>query len=215
MQHTVIPEPISHYSEKFSTTETPFLRELNQKTQQEIPGANMLSGHVQGLFLQLVSLLVRPRSILEIGTYTGYSATCLARGLKKGGTLHTVDIDDSLQSVRDEFWEKEGLQGIIKQHIGSGDKVIPELKEDFDLVFIDADKKNYGLYFDLVIDKIPSGGWILADNVLFHGEIVLPENQQSESAHAIHHFNTKIAEDNRVEQVVLTIRDGLMLIRKK
>ena len=215
MQHTIIPAPISAYAEQFSSPESEFLKALNEKTHQEIPGAQMLSGHLQGQFLQFISRMIQPRNILEIGTYTGYSATCLARGLAVGGMVHTIDIDAALQDLRDEFWKKEGLTQVIRQHIGAADKVIPELTDVFDLVFIDADKRNYGLYFDLVMDKIPAGAWIVADNTLFHGEVVLPEEQRSKAAGHIHQFNRKVSADDRVEQVLLPVRDGISIIRKK
>lgn len=215
MQHTIIPEPISEYAEQFSSPESVFLKALNEKTHQEIAGAQMLSGHLQGLFLQFISRMIQPKCVLEIGTYTGYSATCLAKGLVADGVVHTIDIDATLQELRNEFWKKEGLEQAIKQHIGPADKVIQELKETFDLVFIDADKRNYGLYFDLVIDKIPAGAWMVADNTLFHGEVVLPDDQRSKSAGFIHQFNRKVLADNRVEQVLLPLRDGITIIRKK
>lgn len=215
MEHIINPEPINEYAERFTTHESEVLKRLNDKTHREIQGAQMLSGHLQGAFLQMISLMLQPKNVLELGTYTGYSAICLAKGLKEGGKLHTIDIDNRLQAVREEFWQKENLLDKIVQHIGNAADIIPSLEMPFDLVFIDADKKNYGLYFDLIIDKIPAGGWLLADNVLFHGEVILPSDQQSKPATAIHFFNQKIAADNRVEQVLLPIRDGLMLIRKK
>ncbi|HET8573826.1 MAG TPA: O-methyltransferase [Edaphocola sp.] len=215
MQHTITPEPISEYAEQFSSPESILLKALNEKTHREIPGAQMLSGHLQGLFLQFISRMIRPERILEVGTYTGYSAICLAKGLAKGGILHTIDVDATLQEVRNEFWAREGLEQVVEQHIGPADKIIAELKGAFDLVFIDADKRNYGVYFDLVIDKVAPGGWILADNTLFHGEVVLPEEQRSKSAGFIHQFNRKVSADNRVEQVILPVRDGITIIRKK
>lgn len=215
MEHIINPEPINAYAERFTTQESEALKQLNDKTHREIQGAQMLSGHLQGTFLQMISLMLQPVNVLELGTYTGYSAICLAKGLKEGGKVHTIDIDDRLQPVRDEFWEKENMQEKIVQHIGKAADIIPSLDVPFDFVFIDADKKNYGLYFDLLIDKMPSGGWLLADNVLFHGEVILPADQQSKPAAAIHLFNQKIAADDRVEQVLLPVRDGLMLIRKK
>lgn len=215
MEHIINPKPINAYAEFYSSPENAVLQELNEKTRNEIPGAQMISGHLQGIFLQLISEMIQPKNVLELGTYTGYSAICLAKGLQKGGKVHTIDIDNSLQKIRDTFWEKAGLADKICQHIGAAKDIIPTLEAPFDLVFIDADKKNYGLYFDLVIDKIEQGKWILADNVLFHGEVLLPSEQQSKAAKAIQLFNEKIATDNRVERVILPMRDGLMLIRKK
>lgn len=215
MQHIITPDPISRYAEQYTSPETPVLAALNKKTQEEVPGAQMLSGHLQGMVLQLISQMIRPKNILEIGTYTGYSALCLAKGLQDGGILHTLDIDEKLQSIRDESWKAAGMEDKIIQHIGNASALIGQLEIVFELVFIDADKKSYGLYFDLLIDHMPSGAYFLADNVLFHGEVVLPAEQQSPTAKVIHEFNQKIAADERVEQVIMPLRDGLMLIRKK
>lgn len=215
MQHIITPDPINHYAEAYTTPESPVLAALNKQTHEEVRGAQMLSGHLQGMVLKLISQMIRPENILEIGTYTGYSAICLAKGLKEGGKLHTLDIDDQLQAMREEFWKAEGLETRIIQHIGNAAELIGQLDTAFELVFIDADKKNYGLYFDLLIDRMPSGSYFLADNVLFHGEVVLPPEQQSQTAKVIHEFNQKIAADERVEQVIMPLRDGLMLIRKK
>jgi len=214
MHHIITSEPISDYAENFSKKESQTLFELNQQTQL-MPGAQMISGHLQGVFLEMISCMIQPRNILEIGTYTGYSAICLAKGLKPDGKVHTIDRDRSIQGIRDDYWEKAGLDKVIQQHLGDAAIILQSLKEiPFDLIFIDADKGNYGLYYDLLIETVPSGTIFLADNVLFHGEVILPEDQQSKSAKAIHQFNKKIAEDKRVEQVLLPIRDGVSIIRK-
>jgi predicted O-methyltransferase YrrM len=215
MQHIITPDPINYYAEKYTSPENPVLAALNKKTHEEVHGAQMLSGHLQGMVLQLISQMIRPKNILEIGTYTGYSAICLAKGLQQGGKLHTLDTDETLQSIRDESWKAAGLEDRIVQHTGDAAALIGPLDTEFELVFIDADKKNYGLYFDLLIDRMSSGSYFLADNVLFHGEVVLPPEQQSQTAKVIHEFNRKIAADERVEQVIMPLRDGLMLIRKK
>ena len=215
MQHIITPDPINLYAEQHTSPESEVLAKLNQETHAHVKGAQMISGHLQGLVLQLLSQLVQPATILELGTYTGYSAISLAMGLRTGGKLHTVDIDDSLQKMRDAYWKEAGVDKRIVQHLGPAEQIIPTIQGSFDLVFIDADKKGYCQYFDLVIDRVPSGGLIIADNVLFHGEVILPEDQQSKSAIYIHQFNQKIAADNRVEQVLLPIRDGLMIIRKR
>jgi predicted O-methyltransferase YrrM len=188
---------------------------LNQETQALARGAQMLSGHLQGKVLQMISRMIQPKRILELGTYTGYSAIALAQGLQEGGKLHTVDVSDLWQELREKYWQEAGVRHLIEQHIGTAESVIQSLDGSFDLVFIDADKKNYGLYFDLVIDKMPAGAFIIADNVLFYAEVILPEEQQGSVAKHIHRFNQKIRNDNRVEQVILPIRDGIMLIRKK
>lgn len=215
MQHIITPDPINFYAEQYTTPEDAVQASLNRETHAHVRGSQMISGHLQGVVLQMLSQMIAPAQILELGTYTGYSAISLARGLKTGGKLHTVDIDPYLQDMRDKYWQEALVQDRIVQHIGEAATVIAKIKGDFDLVFIDADKKNYGLYFDMLIDRIPSGGFMIADNVLFHGEVILPADQQSSTAVYIHEFNKKIAADNRVEQVIMPVRDGLMLIRKK
>lgn len=215
MQHIITPDPINFYAEQYTTPEDAVQASLNRETHAHVRGSQMISGHLQGVVLQMLSQMIAPAQILELGTYTGYSAISLARGLKAGGKLHTVDIDPYLQDMRDKYWQEAGVQDRIVQHIGEAATVIAKIKGDFDLVFIDADKKNYGLYFDMLIDRIPAGGFMIADNVLFHGEVILPADQQSSTAVYIHEFNKKIAADNRVEQVIMPVRDGLMLIRKK
>ena len=215
MENKFTSDPINHYAEIYSSSESAVLEALNHETHASVHGAQMLSGHLQGQLLKMISYMVRPGLILELGTYTGYSAICMAYGLMDGGLLHTIDIDDKLQEMRDRYWKEAGLSTVIKQHIGEAASVIPEIEGEFDLVFIDADKKNYGLYFDLVIDRLSSRGCIIADNVLFHGEVIWPADQQGKNARHIHEFNQKIAADERVEQVILPIRDGLSVIRKK
>jgi len=215
MQHIITPDPINFYAEQYTSPEDTVQASLNRETHAHVKGAQMISGHLQGVVLQMLSQMIAPIQALELGTYTGYSAISLARGLKAGGKLHTVDIDPYLQEMRDKYWKEAGMQDRIVQHIGEAATVIPKIKGDFNLVFIDADKKNYGHYFDLLIDRIPGGGFMIADNVLFHGEVILPKDQQSNTAAYIHEFNKKIAADDRVEQVIMPVRDGLMLIRKK
>lgn len=174
----------------------------------------MLSGHLQGQLLQMMSNMIRPKNILEIGTYTGYSAICLAMGLQDKGRLHTIEIDEELQQMSAKYFADAGLQNKIIQHIGSAHQIIPALSERFDMVFIDADKTSYELYYDLVFDKVSIGGYILADNVLYDGEVVLPEEQQSKNAKAISAFNKKVKADKRVQHLLLPVRDGIMIIRK-
>lgn len=214
MEDKITSKEINDYAERFTVPETDVLAELNQKT-REMPGAQMISGHLQGAFLEMISCMVQPLNVLEIGTYTGYSALCLAKGLKENGKVHTIDKDNSIQELRNEYWEKAGMSNCIQQHLGDAAEVIESLKDiEFDLIFIDADKRNYGLYFDLLIDKVKNGTIFLADNVLFHSEVILPKSQQGKNAQYIHQFNEKIAEDARVEQVLLPIRDGISIIRK-
>ncbi len=215
MENRFTSDPINHYAEIYTTPESPALESLNLETNASVRGAQMLSGHLQGALLRMLSYMAKPKLILELGTYTGYSAICLAEGLTADGHLHTIDIDDKLQELRERYWQQALVSTKITQHIGEAAAVIPAIEGYFDLVFIDADKKNYSLYFDMVIDRMAAGGIIVADNVLFHGEVILPEGQMGKAAAAIHEFNQKIAADNRVEQVVLPIRDGLTIIRKK
>lgn len=215
MQHIITPDPINLYAEQFTSPESEVLADLNKETHAHVKGAQMISGHLQGMVLQLISQMLQPRLILELGTYTGYSAISLSTGLKPDGKLHTIDVDASLQSMRNSYWQKAGVDHKIVQHIGQAQDLIPTIKDGaFDLVFIDADKKGYCAYFDLVLENMNPGGIILADNVLFHGEIILPEDQQSKNAKYINQFNRKVADDKRVAQVLLPIRDGLMVIRK-
>ncbi len=211
----ITADPINNYAELYTTPEPEALASLNRETHAGVSGAQMLSGHLQGVLLQMISQMVRPKLILELGTYTGYSAICLAKGLGEGGLLHTVDIDNSLQEIRDRYWAEMKLSHCIRQHIGAADQVIDNISGTFDLVFIDADKKNYECYFDKVIDRMHSGGILLADNVLFHSEVIRPLDQQSNNARAMHAFNQKIAADPRVEQVILPLRDGISLIRRR
>lgn len=213
MPAEITSPPFHEYALKFTSPEGQSLHELNQET-QKLRGAQMISGHLQGTFLQMISKMIQPKNVLEIGTYTGYSAICLAAGLQEDGKVHTIDNEDTHQDLREKYWLQSGFQNQIVQHIGDAQHVISEIQEDFDLIFIDADKKNYGLYFDLLIEKVKSGTWFLADNVLFHGEVILPSEKQSKNAKYMHAFNQKIAGDNRVEQVLLPIRDGLTIIRK-
>ncbi len=215
MEHSLHSPNINNYVEAYTSPEDPVLSKLNRETNMKVFLPVMLSGHLQGAVLQAVSFLLNPRRILEIGTYTGYSAICLAKGLAEDGHLHTIDVNEELRDMCFRYICEAGLEGKITLHIGQAEKIIPELDETFDLVFIDADKVNYGLYYDQVFDKVRKGGFILADNVLYDGEVVLPEAEQSKNAKAIHAFNEKLRNDDRIEQVLLPIRDGIMIARKK
>jgi predicted O-methyltransferase YrrM len=208
-------EPLQEYAALYSAEEPPLLKKINRETYVQVSQPHMLSGHLQGRFLSLISKLVRPDRILEIGTFTGYSALCLAEGLQPGGELHTVDVNDELADRCRAYFEEAGLGNRIILHTGEAAALLPGIPGPFDLVFIDADKPNYSTYYDLVIDKLRPGGVILADNVLYHGEVLSPDSGQSHNARAISAFNKKIAADERVETVLLTLRDGLFLIRKK
>jgi predicted O-methyltransferase YrrM len=173
----------------------------------------MLSGHVQGDFLSLVSYLIKPERILEIGTYTGYSALCLVKGLTEKGQLHTLEMREEEATFAKKYFDRSESRNKIFQHIGDAKKIIPQLNETWDLVFIDADKVGYIEYFEMVLPLVRKNGLIIADNVLYHGE-VLEKEIKGKNAKAIHAFNEHIKNDNRVEQVMLTVRDGLLLIRK-
>jgi caffeoyl-CoA O-methyltransferase len=214
MSQTLVSTAINDYAENFTTPETTALAELNRETNMKVEIPQMLSGHLQGAILQAVSCMIRPKRVLEIGTYTGYSAICLAKGLTTDGILHTIDINEELKDMCFRYFCKAGLEDKIKQHIGKAAEIIPHLDESFDLVFIDADKQNYSLYYDLVFDKVRVGGFILADNVLYDGEVVLPDSEQSKNARALHAYNQKIKADGRVEHVLLPVRDGIMITRK-
>ena len=208
----VSPE-IEKYIEAHTTGESDVLQQLNRKTQTDVLMPQMLSGKVQGQFLKFISQMLQPERVLEIGTFTGYAAICLAEGLTENGKLFTIDINEELEAIVKTHVEKAGLQNKIIQIIGNAAQEIQQLDETFDLVFIDADKQNYGLYFDLVIDKVRTGGIILADNVLWSGKII--QEQKDKDTQKLAEFNDKVQQDNRVENVIVSIRDGIMMIRKK
>jgi len=190
------------------------LQELSRETHLHVLRPRMLSGHLQGKMLTLFSQMVSPKRILEIGTFTGYSAICLAKGLQADGRLHTIEINDELEAIAKKYFAKAGLANKIVQHIGDARTIIPKLDETFDLVFIDADKREYSSYFDLVFDKVKSGGIIIADNILWNGKVVETVDPTDEQTIGILNFNQKIKNDPRVNQLILPFRDGLMLIRK-
>ena len=162
----------------------------------------------------MISQMIRPNAILEIGTFTGYSALCLAKGLAEGGKLHTIEIDDELESIAKKYFQKSGMGNRIVSHIGDARQVISTLNQQFDLVFIDADKREYSEYYKLIFPLIPLGGFILADNILWNGKVVEPESADDEQTRGILEFNKLVQEDSRVENVILPVRDGIMLIRK-
>ena len=214
MTTQLIPPSIESYACDYSSEESPVLAQLNRETHLKVNLPIMLSGHLQGKVLEFISQMIQPKHVLEIGTYTGYSAICLAAGLKENGVLHTIDINEELYDMCQTYFEKAGLSKKIIQHIGHAAEIIPRIDCIFDLVFIDADKQNYHLYYDLVIDRLPIGAYILADNVLYDGEVLLEQEKQSKNAKAIQAFNEKTRADHRVIQVLLPIRDGLLLMKK-
>lgn len=205
---------LNRYAEEMSSAPLPVLAALERETHMRHMQSVMLSGNLQGQLLQLISYLCRPKRILEIGTYTGYSAICLAQGLQEGGELHTIEKDDEKCEIIEKYIGMAGMQDKIIPHYGDAHQIVAALDERWDLVFIDADKPAYSLYYDLVIDRMNSGGIILADNVLFEGKVLLPEEQQGKNERAMHLFNQKMKQDDRVAQVILPIRDGISIIRK-
>jgi predicted O-methyltransferase YrrM len=190
------------------------LNEIEINTLANHPHAQMLSGHVQGKVLEFFSKMIAPERILEIGTFTGFSGLCLAKGLTNDGKLVTLELREDDAASAKNYFAKAGMESKIELHVGDALEIIPTLQESWDLVFVDADKVNYINYYELTLPSVKSGGWILADNVLFHGE-VLEENIKGKNAKAIHAFNVHVKNDDRVEQAMLTIRDGLLLIQKK
>ncbi len=208
----LVSEQLEKYIEQFSSAEDEILKELSRETHLKVEMPQMVSGNIQGQFLQMLSTLIKPKIILEIGTYTGYSAICLARGLTKDGLLYTIDINEELQFMCARYFEKAKLTSKIKHLIGNARKIIPELNETFDLVFIDADKINYSNYYDLVFDKVRVGGCIVADNVLWSGRVV--EEKRDKDTLAIHQYNEKVSSDKRVKNFILSLRDGLNIAQK-
>lgn len=205
---------IDKYAADHSSEEDELLKELNRETHLKVIHARMISGHPQGKLLEIISKIVNPSNILEIGTFTGYSALCLARGLKPKGMIHTIDKNDELQGISEKFFRKAGLQNQIKIYIGDALEIIPEMNISFELVFIDANKLNYSEYYDLIIDKVSPGGVILADNVLWNNKVVDQHAQKEPETRSILNFNEKIKHDSRVEVIILPLRDGISLIRK-
>ncbi len=209
----IFTEEIQNYAESFTSDESPVLSELREHCYANFEDKAMLSGFVQGRLLSMFSHMIRPQVVLEIGTYLGYSALCFAEGLANGGKVITLDIQEDTNLVARSFVEKSQFAGQIEFHLGPATAIIPSLEETFDLVFIDADKPNYSNYFDLVIGKVRSGGFIIADNVLWSGKVL--DADKDENTQALHEYNQKIQADSRVENILLPIRDGLMVSRKR
>jgi predicted O-methyltransferase YrrM len=210
-----LPESIENYIIKNTEKESVVLEELNHETWEKVLIPRMLSGHLQGRVLSMLSHMIQPKTILEIGTYTGYSAICLAEGLQKDGKLHTIDINEELESMVNTYVEKANLKDSITNHIGNAIDIIPTLTESFDLVFIDADKTNYSNYYDLVFDKVKPGGYIIADNILWSGKVVEDKSKLDADTLALIAYSEKVNADVRVQNVLFPIRDGLMIVRKK
>lgn len=208
----IIQNELQEYVEKHTTEESPLLKKINRDTHAHVLKPRMLSGQLQGRLLSMISCMARPRIILEIGTYTGYSAICLAEGLRGGGKLITIDINEELHDRVSGYFREANIADRVDYRIGDAREIIPQLSDRFDLVFIDADKENYARYFDLVIDRVNLNGLILADNVLWSGKVL--QVKPDKDTRAIVDFNAKVQADNRIENVLLPIRDGIMLMRK-
>ena len=210
-----IPEKLDDYVVKHSEDEPELLQQLTRETYQKILQPRMLSGHYQGRILSMISKLVNPKCILEIGTYTGYSALCLAEGLQQNGELHTIDINEELVDFQRTYFDKSGFGNQIHQHLGDALDIIPELDKTFDLVFIDADKPNYANYFHAIIDNLNVGGIILSDNVLWSGKVLATTfKKEDTSTPTLIEYNKLLKNDDRIETVLLPIRDGLTISRK-
>lgn len=209
-----LPPKIDEFSDAHTTEETALLYDLNRQTHLKVMIPRMLSGHMQGRILSLFSKMIQPKNILEIGTYTGYSALCLAEGMKQEGQLITIDKNEELEEFTQSYFDKSEFTAQIDFRIGNAIEIIPTLNLEFELIFIDADKSNYSNYFDLVIDKTTKGGFIIADNVLWSGKVTEPIQPNDKDTKAMVDYCKKIHDDPRVENILMPIRDGLMIARK-
>jgi predicted O-methyltransferase YrrM len=208
-----IDQKIMDYVDLYSQQEPLLLKELNKETNLKVLNSRMLSGSYQGRILSIISKILKPKMVLEIGTYTGYSALCIAEGLDIGGTIDTIDINEELQQIQNKFFDKSGFAKQINQHLGNALDIIPKINKTFDLVFLDADKENYIEYFNLIIDKVNSGGVIIADNVLWSGKVIKTDTNDLVTNKLIE-FNNLINKDKRIENIILPLRDGLSICRK-
>lgn len=210
-----IDEKLEEYVVKHTSQESEVLYDLNRQTHINVLQPRMLSGHLQGRVLSMLSHMIKPRRILEIGTYTGYAAICMAEGLQENGELITIDRNHELEDMANSYFQKAGFQDRIKMIVGDALEEVPKLDKDFDLVFIDADKTNYLNYYNLLIDELPQNSYIIADNVLWSGKVLNEKEMTDPDTKALNEFNKVIQNDSRVENVLFPIRDGLMVIRKK
>ncbi|WP_299105049.1 O-methyltransferase [uncultured Tenacibaculum sp.] len=210
-----LPEDIDHYVVSHSQQEPTILKELSRETWQKVLNPRMLSGAFQGRVLSMISKLVNPKNILEIGTYTGYSALCLAEGMQEDGILHTIDKNEELEELQYKYFQKSVHKDQVIQHVGNALEIIPTIETKFDLVFIDADKSNYVNYFNLIIGKMNKGGIILSDNVLWSGKVVEELDPKDIDTKVLLEYNTLLNQDPRLETVLLPIRDGLTISRVK
>ncbi len=210
-----LPHKLDEYVVKHSQDEPELLQQLTRETYQKILQPIMLSGPYQGRVLSMISKLINPKLVLELGTFTGYSTLCLAEGLQAEGEVHTIDVNEEMVDFQRKYFDKSDYGSQIFQHLGNALEVIPKLDKIFDLVFIDADKPNYVNYFHLIIDKLNSGGVILSDNVLWHGKVIEALDPKDNSTKAVLEYNKLLKKDSRIETVMLPIRDGLTISRKK
>jgi predicted O-methyltransferase YrrM len=206
---------IEHYALEHTEEESILLNELNRQTHLNILQPRMLSGHLQGRILSFLSQSIQPKVILEIGTYTGYSALCMAEGLQNDGVLYTIDINKELAPFAQQYFNKSAYKKLIKMMVGNALEIIPKLNFNWDLVFIDADKENYSNYFDSVIERLNKGGMIIADNVLWSGKVTRPTSRNDIETKALKSFNEKVHADCRVSNVLMPVRDGMMIMIKK
>ncbi len=209
-----LPGPIQAYTEQHTDAESPLLNELTRETHKKILMSRMISGHLQGRVLAMLSHMIRPQRVLEIGTFTGYSALCLAEGLAPGGKIITIDKNEELESMARRYFAKSDYEQAIDFYVADAMELIPTIEGPFDLVFIDADKINYYNYFKLVLGKVRPGGFIVADNVLWSGKVIETGKKTDSDTQALRDFNRLVHADDRVEKVLFPIRDGLMVIRK-
>ena len=209
-------DALERYIETHTTAEDPLLRELDRETHLRVVQPRMISGHLQGRLLEMLVRMIRPRRILEIGTFTGYSAICMARGLDEGGVLHTIEIDDELESLSSKYFTLSGLQDKIVAHTGPALDIAPRLGMRVDLIFIDADTRAYPAYYRMAMDSlVESGSYLLADNILWYGKVAQETPASDRQSQGIKTFNDMVMQDERVENIILPIRDGLNLIRVK
>mgnify|MGYP001428854412 FL=1 len=206
---------LDKYIREHSSAEDKVLEDLYRQTNLYVVNPNMVSGHIQGKLLEMFSHMIHPSVILEIGTYTGYSAICLSRGLKSDGKIHTIEINDELREMSCRYFDLAGVTDKVVLHTGRAQDVIPTLNLTFDLVFIDGDKREYCEYYSLAFDRVKKGGFIIADNVLWGGKIENEDAMKDPQTRGVINFNELIRKDNRVEKILLALRDGLMIIRKK
>ncbi len=210
-----LPKALDNYVNEHTSPETEVLEKLNRETHLKVMQPRMLSGHLQGRLLSMFAHMIRPDRVLEIGTYTGYSALCFAEGLREGGKVITIDVNEELEEFVSDYIRKAGMEDRIENRIGDAVELIPQLEDQFDLVFIDADKKNYKLYYELVFDKVKPGGYIIADNVLWSGKVVEKRENPDRETRILLEYNEMVHNDPRVEHILLPVRDGLMVARKK